>query len=184
MTEQARAIPDRMITPSMWKISNTIIGESGTSWRENHVQAVRNPVGSMAIRVDRRRKRDGVTLFVASAFVYDTEEGVLTVHRHEVYDDDSEGPQLEPFSRRFIIDPSPGSVLELQKDKAEDPIGFRDSMSVLLEIKRAKSSCDPFVPGLAKGSLRFIFDAVANDTSPEASPEAYFHSEILAAFTK
>ena len=182
MSEQAGTTqPDRMITPRLWRLTNAIIQESGTQWRVRRVQAVSNPVGAMAIRVDHRRMGDGVTRFSAAAFVYDAiDEGVLTVHRHDVYRGDAdEHAQVEPFTRRFIIDPSVGSILQRQKDKAEDLEGVREATTILHSIQRARASHDPFVTIAAETNLHVVLDAVAADTE---DPEAYFHSRIVDAF--
>ncbi len=179
MSEQANELPNRMLPPRMRRLIDTIIEESGMTWRARHVQAVTNPVGSMAIRVDRRRVRGGATLFVASAFAYDSvDEGILTVHRHDVYQGVG-GIQVEPFTRRYIIDPSVGSIEARRNDKAEDQVGLRDSMGVLRSINRAGRSHDPFVNDVAETNLRFVMGAVAYD----GNPEAYFHHEIADAFT-
>ncbi len=161
-------------------MANAIIQESGTQWRARRVEAVSNSVGAMAIRVDRRRTKDGVTRFSASAFVFDAiDEGVLTVHRHDVYRGE-DGLQVEPFTRRFIIDPSVGSILQRQKDKAEDPEGAREATTVMRSIRRARASHDPFVTMPAEVNLRVVLDAVAVETR---DPEAYFHPRIVDAFS-
>ena len=182
MSEQAgTAQPDRMITPRLWRLTNAIIQESGTQWRARRVEAVCNSVGTMAIRVDRRRMGDGVTRLSAAAFVYDAlDEGVLTVHRHDVYRGKDDGHlQLEPFTRRFIIDPTIGSIMRRQKDSADDLDGVREATTVMRSIKWARASHDPFVTIGAETDLRVVLDAVAADTR---DPEAYFHPRIVDAF--
>ena len=181
MSEQAGTTqPDRMMTPRLWRLTNAIIQESGTQWRTRRVQAVTNPVGTMAMRVDHRRMGDGVTRFSAAAFVYDaTDEGVLTVHRHDVYRGDDE-LQLESFTRRFTIDPAIGSILRRQKDAADDLEGVREATTVLRSIKWARASHNPFGNDTARTDLQVVLDAVAAEPR---DPEAYFHPQIVAAFS-
>lgn len=187
MSNQHPLLLDRMITPRMWQLSNSIIEESGTPFRANRVQAISSPVGSLALRVDRRRMRGGDILFVASAFVYDqVDEGILTVHRHEVYHANAATPELEAFTRRFHIDPSVGSMLRRQKDRVEDPVGYSGAMNVLQSIKRADRSLDPLSNHTAGIGLRAVFQAIKDENAglneADSNEEAYFHNTIVAEF--
>lgn len=183
MSEQTGTTqPDRMLTPRLWRLTTTIIEKSGTPSRARRVRAVSTPVGAMAIRVDRRGMGDGTTRFSAAAFVYDAvDEGVLTIHRHDVYRGKlDESVQVEAFTRRFIIDPTVGSLVRRRTDNAEDFEGVREAVSVMRSITRARVGHDPFVTVTAHANLSVVLDAVAADSR---DTEAYFHPQILEAFS-